>query len=86
MAAANRDEAFEILDSFPPEAVNVWISVTAFIHYLVQSSMTPDVKAETIAASFAPIFFGFLRKDFTLPTNTTISPLGYQKFIMFFIQ
>ncbi|KAJ4479376.1 DNase I-like protein [Lentinula aciculospora] len=104
VAAADRDEAFEILDAFPPETVNVWISITAFLHYIVQSS---PLRAETIgmfvsavvkymlqnnfrlAATFAPIFFGFLRTDLPSSTDTTpsaITPLGYQKFIMYFIQ
>ncbi|OJA10505.1 hypothetical protein AZE42_07826 [Rhizopogon vesiculosus] len=32
----SRDEAFELLDEFPPESVNVWISLTAFLHYISQ--------------------------------------------------
>ncbi|ETW77518.1 hypothetical protein HETIRDRAFT_105366 [Heterobasidion irregulare TC 32-1] len=33
-AATNRDEAFEILDVLPAVSVNVWISVTALLHFL----------------------------------------------------
>lgn len=32
----DQDQAFEALDSFPIVGVNVWISVTAFLHYIVQ--------------------------------------------------
>ncbi|KAH7876930.1 uncharacterized protein C8R40DRAFT_1248743 [Lentinula edodes] len=87
VAVTDRDEAFETLDAFPPEAVNVWISVTAFLHYVVQGS---SLRAEKIAATFAPVFFGFLRDDLTSTSDNTtasvITPLGYQKFIMYFIQ
>ncbi|KAJ3814924.1 DNase I-like protein [Lentinula aff. lateritia] len=47
-AVTDRDEAFETLDAFPPEAVNVWISVTAFLHYVVQGS---SPRAEKIGMS-----------------------------------
>ncbi|KAJ4491922.1 hypothetical protein C8J55DRAFT_449055 [Lentinula edodes] len=87
VAVTDRDEAFETLDAFPPEAVNVWISVTAFLHYVVQGS---SLRSEKIAATFAPVFFGFLRDDLTSssdnPSASIITPLGYQKFIMYFIQ
>lgn len=36
------------------------------------------------AATFAPVLFGFLREDYTLPPNATL--LGYQTFIKFFIE
>ncbi|KAJ3560511.1 hypothetical protein NP233_g10791 [Leucocoprinus birnbaumii] len=38
----SRDEAFELLDALQPAAVNVWITVTAFLHFICQSSETPD--------------------------------------------
>ncbi|KAJ3980467.1 DNase I-like protein [Lentinula detonsa] len=49
MAVEDRDEAFEVLDEFPPESVNVWISVTAFLHYIVQNSSS---RAEEIGMYF----------------------------------
>ncbi|KAJ7766342.1 DNase I-like protein [Mycena maculata] len=73
----NRDEAFELLDEFPPSAVNVWISVTAFLHFICQSSVDPDVRTKRIAGIFAPV----LLRD---PTNT-VSPVGRRNFILYFI-
>ncbi|KAF5365199.1 hypothetical protein D9758_005326 [Tetrapyrgos nigripes] len=63
VSATDRDEAFEALDSFPPAAVNVWISVTAFLHFVVQQSSDPEGMAQKIAAIFTPVFFGLLRSD-----------------------
>ncbi|KAJ8082122.1 hypothetical protein PM082_007969 [Marasmius tenuissimus] len=74
--AASRDEAFEILDALPPAAVNVWISVTAFLHFIVQSSAQPEARAVKIAARFAPILF----------RAPTISPLLTHRFLLYFIQ
>ncbi|KAL0579195.1 hypothetical protein V5O48_002817 [Marasmius crinis-equi] len=77
--ATSRDEAFEILDALHPASVNVWISVTAFLHFVAQSSSQPQVKAEKIAAKFAPI----LMRD---PPDTPISPLMPHRFVLHFIQ
>ncbi|KAJ3794881.1 DNase I-like protein [Lentinula aff. detonsa] len=49
VAVEDRDEAFEVLEEFPPESVNVWISVTAFLHYIVQNSSS---RAEEIGMYF----------------------------------
>ncbi|KAL1720460.1 hypothetical protein EV715DRAFT_289427 [Schizophyllum commune] len=35
-SVASRDEAFEVLEALPPASVNVWISVTAFMHFISQ--------------------------------------------------
>ncbi|KAK1220132.1 hypothetical protein PQX77_017122 [Marasmius sp. AFHP31] len=79
--ATSRDQAFEILDALPPAAVNVWISVTAFLHFIVQSSAQPEVRAVKIAARFAPILF-------RAPEDRapTISPLLTHRFLLHFIQ
>lgn len=37
----SRDAAFEMLSVFPPSSVNVWISVTAFLHLLTLKSGHP---------------------------------------------
>ncbi|KAG7095842.1 hypothetical protein E1B28_006537 [Marasmius oreades] len=78
---ASRDEAFEILDALPPTAVNVWISVTAFLHFIVQSSSQPEVTAEKIASRFAPIL---LRDSYG--ASPSISPLMTHRFLLYFIQ
>ncbi|KAF9255983.1 DNase I-like protein [Marasmius fiardii PR-910] len=77
----SRDEAFEILDALSPAAVNVWISVTAFLHFIVQSSSQPDLRAERIASRFAPILF---RDGYE--ASLSISPLMTHRFLLHFIQ
>ncbi|KAK7460941.1 hypothetical protein VKT23_008869 [Stygiomarasmius scandens] len=83
ISPTNRDEAFEALDSFPPASVNVWISVTAFLHFIVQSSSEPESKTQKIAAVFAPVLFGLFRKDSA--GSSAITPLQSQAFILHFI-
>ncbi|KAJ7450812.1 DNase I-like protein [Mycena latifolia] len=73
----SRDEAFEMLDAFPPAAVNVWISVTAFLHFVCQSSADPEAKAKKIASVFASV----LLRDAT----NAVSPIGRRNFLMYFI-
>ncbi|KAJ7118421.1 DNase I-like protein [Mycena crocata] len=73
----SRDEAFEMLDSFPPVAVNVWISVTAFLHFVCQSSANPDAKTKTIAERFMPL----LLRD----SANAVSPVGRRNFLLYFI-
>ncbi|KAK6974368.1 inositol polyphosphate 5-phosphatase OCRL-1 [Favolaschia claudopus] len=74
----SRDEAFELLDVFPPAAVNVWISVTAFLHFICQSSPDSDTKTNKIAGLFAPVL---LRDSANL-----YSPVGRRNFLLYFIQ
>jgi len=79
---ASRDEAFELLDLFSPAAVNVWITLTAFLHFLAQSaSEDSSARAEKIATIFAPVL---LRDD---PTSATppISPLAKREFLLYFV-
>ncbi|KAG1888409.1 hypothetical protein F4604DRAFT_2032996 [Suillus subluteus] len=53
----SRDEAFELRDGFPPDSVNVWISLTAFLHYISlqklpsESSTDQANMAERLGAS-----------------------------------
>lgn len=77
----SRDEAFELLDAFPPPSVNVWISLTAFLHFICQSSENPSDKAERIATIFAPVL---LRDDPESP-DPPVSPLGRRNFLLYFI-
>ncbi|KAF8189113.1 Endonuclease/exonuclease/phosphatase [Mycena galopus ATCC 62051] len=74
---ADRDEAFEMLEMFPPTTVNVWISVTAFLHYVCQSSVDHDAKTKRIASLFAPV----LLRDRT----NSVSPVGRRNFLLYFI-
>ncbi|RDB17258.1 Inositol polyphosphate 5-phosphatase OCRL-1 [Hypsizygus marmoreus] len=79
----SRDEAFELLDAFPAPSVNVWISVTAFLHFICQGSSDsePSQKAERIASMFAPVL---LRDDVDSPLPP-VSPLGKRDFLLYFI-
>ncbi|KAF9552113.1 DNase I-like protein [Agrocybe pediades] len=76
----NRDEAFELLDALPPVSVNVWISLTAFLHFLCQGTKA-ELHAEQIATVFAPI----LLRDDPASLNPPISPNGKRKFLLYFI-
>ncbi|KAF8909683.1 Endonuclease/exonuclease/phosphatase [Gymnopilus junonius] len=76
----NRDEAFELLDALMPAAVNVWISITAFLHFICQSSENED-QAERISTIFAPVL---LRDDPKLAIPP-VPPHGKRKFLLYFI-
>jgi phosphatidylinositol-bisphosphatase len=83
----SRDEAFELLDDFPPESVNVWISLTAFLHYMSlqkppSQSLTDSVDmAERLATVFAPV----LLRDDSTGLYTPVSPIGKRKFLLHFV-
>lgn len=83
----SRDEAFELLDEFPPESVNVWISLTAFLHYMSlqkpSSQLSTDKvdMAERLATVFAPV----LLRDDSTGLYTPVSPIGKRKFLLHFV-
>ncbi|KAJ7742592.1 DNase I-like protein [Mycena metata] len=74
----SRDEAFEMLDAFDGAGVNVWISVTAFLHYVCQSSKDPEGRTRAIARVFTPI----LLRD----SDAGVSPVGRRGFLLWFIR
>ncbi|KAF5350453.1 hypothetical protein D9756_008648 [Leucocoprinus leucothites] len=76
----SRDEAFELLDALQPAAVNVWITITAFLHFICQSSEVPGY-----AESIAGIFTAVLMRDDPKSTAPPISSIGKRKFILQFI-
>ncbi|TFK32280.1 Endonuclease/exonuclease/phosphatase [Crucibulum laeve] len=80
MQMTSQDEAFELLDALPAAAVNVWISVTAFLHFICQSSKDTE-HVEKIASVFAPV----LLRDDPLSTVLPVSPAGKRKFLLYFI-
>lgn len=77
----NREEAFELLDDLPAVNVNVWISITAFLHFIGQQS--PDdvqKRTEHLASIFAPVLFK------SPPDRPNIiSPLAERNFLLYFI-
>ncbi|PIL28841.1 hypothetical protein GSI_08887 [Ganoderma sinense ZZ0214-1] len=75
----SRDEAFEILDELPAANVNVWISLTAFLHYIGQQESYQD-KAEQLVAVFTLVLF---RDDLTSPMPVSVT--GRRNFLRYFI-
>ncbi|KAH9925009.1 DNase I-like protein [Epithele typhae] len=76
---AGRDEAFEVLDQLPMVNVNVWISLTAFLHFIGQQDGAPGY-GEQLVAAFAPVLF---RDDLT--SATPVSVIGGRNFLRYFI-
>jgi len=76
----DRDEAFELLDGLPAASVNVWISITAYLHFICQTAQDPRL-AERIAKILAPV----LMRDDPLSPTLPISPQGKSKFLLNFI-
>ncbi|KAL5507754.1 hypothetical protein ACEPAH_5372 [Sanghuangporus vaninii] len=85
----DRDEAFEVLSSeLPNYVLNVWISLTAFLHYVAQQRTSVDqekpnenIKAVVLACIFAPVL---LRDEPGIPVKMT--PLAKRRFLLHFIQ
>ncbi|KIJ16415.1 hypothetical protein PAXINDRAFT_132353 [Paxillus involutus ATCC 200175] len=83
----DKDEAFELLDEFPHECINVWISLTAFLHYIAQQDSSKDHspnshrKAQKLAMILAPT----LLRDDPTGVHPRVSPLGKSKFLLHFI-
>ncbi|KAK0195909.1 DNase I-like protein [Armillaria mellea] len=79
----DREGAFEVLETLPTANVNVWISITAFLHYVAQENV-PDAseepkqneKAARIAAIFAPVL---------LRDVNEAGPVRKWEFLMYFI-
>ncbi|KAF9011762.1 Endonuclease/exonuclease/phosphatase [Cyathus striatus] len=80
MQMTNRDEAMEILGVLPPTSVNVWISVSAFLHYICQTS-EDNQHAQKLAEVFAPV----IMRDDTDSATTTLpaSPAGKRSLFSF---
>ncbi|KAJ8488584.1 hypothetical protein ONZ51_g3464 [Trametes cubensis] len=76
---SSRDEAFELLDQFPVVNVNVWISLTAFLHFLGQQETYLD-KVKRLVAFFTPVLF---RDD--LSSSVPVSVVGKRNFLRYFI-
>ncbi|EJD01693.1 DNase I-like protein [Fomitiporia mediterranea MF3/22] len=86
--ATDRDEAFEVMSSeLPGTSVNVWISLTAFLHYLAQQIIPGEensgggTKASLLACIFAPVL---LRDE--PDAAKRVSPLAKRRFLLHFIQ
>ncbi|KAF8428466.1 hypothetical protein L210DRAFT_989796 [Boletus edulis BED1] len=42
LQAWDKDEAFEVLSAFPHESINVWISLTAMLHFIAKQGASKD--------------------------------------------
>ncbi|KAI9567754.1 DNase I-like protein [Boletus coccyginus] len=88
----DKDEAFEVLNMFPHENINVWISLTAFLHYIAQQGGSKDDsnptgpktahKLERPASIFAPV----LLRDDASGVYPRASPIGKHDFLLLFIE
>ncbi|KAH8102042.1 DNase I-like protein [Cristinia sonorae] len=74
----DREQAFELLDDLPSASVNVWISVTAFLHFITQQAR--GVSDTPVTSIFASVL---LRDELTTPTP--VSPVGKQRFVRYFV-
>ncbi|KAG9037180.1 hypothetical protein FRB95_006433 [Tulasnella sp. JGI-2019a] len=77
----DREEAYGILESLPTASANVWISLTAFLHFKLQDG-SGSSKAKALAEVFAPVL---LRDDPSLPPSRWMSPLAKRTFVMYFL-
>ncbi|KAK7680399.1 hypothetical protein QCA50_016639 [Cerrena zonata] len=78
---ASRDEAFELLDNLPSASVNVWISITAFLHFVNQQTSDNEKNRTSLLAD---IFSPILMRD-NLDVSAPISPISKRRFLLFFM-
>ncbi|KAI6014392.1 hypothetical protein PISMIDRAFT_672048 [Pisolithus microcarpus 441] len=89
LQAKDREAAFELLDEFPRGSINVWISLTAFLHYVGRRlsgsgkdrSQSIRDQALRVATFFAPI----LLRDDPSGEFPRVSPIGKRDFLLHFI-
>ncbi|KAG6337006.1 hypothetical protein ID866_2066 [Astraeus odoratus] len=84
MQVRDKVEAFEFLDEFPRESINIWISLTAFLHYIgkgADDQCAPPSRARRLAILFAPI----LLRDDPSGSIPRVSPIGKRDFLLHFI-
>ncbi|THH32874.1 hypothetical protein EUX98_g1340 [Antrodiella citrinella] len=82
--ATDREQAFQLLDELPGASVNVWISVTAFLHFISQQAHSASDSPTSDAGQLARVFASVLLRD-DLTTSTPVSPVGKRKFVGYFV-
>ncbi|KAH0831235.1 DNase I-like protein [Lanmaoa asiatica] len=88
LQARDKDEAFEVLSAFPHESINVWISLTAFLHYFARQCISEDKSNPTVlrrAQRLASIFAPVLLRDDPTGVHPRASPVGKRDFLLHFI-
>ncbi|THH05204.1 hypothetical protein EW145_g4967 [Phellinidium pouzarii] len=85
---SNRDEAFEVITTeLSGSSLNVWISLTAFLHYVSQNRGHTSVEFERNKTEILACIFGdILLRDDANGTAVQVSPLSKRIFLMHFIQ
>jgi phosphatidylinositol-bisphosphatase len=85
----SRDEAFELLDMLPPTSVNVWIAITAFLHFVRHQSDDPELEGQRIATIFAPLLLRDDDDELSSGAGTagggSMTPLAKRKLLLYFI-
>ncbi|KJA23929.1 hypothetical protein HYPSUDRAFT_136984 [Hypholoma sublateritium FD-334 SS-4] len=95
---ASRDEAFELLEELAPASVNVWISVTAFLHFVCQNSKDENHAVKIgecdtcsivvdiyIIVREADVLAPILLRDDPSSSTPPISPAAKSHFLLYFI-
>lgn len=82
--SSSREQAYEILDTLPGLNANMWISITAFLHFFCQQEdrSKNSSSAQTLARIFSNVLWG---DSMTMPLSNRLSPLTRVGFLMFFI-
>ncbi|CAE6400240.1 unnamed protein product [Rhizoctonia solani] len=81
---SSREQAYEILDTLPGLNANMWISITAFLHFFCQQDRR--AKSIEVTQKIARLFADVLWFDsMTMPLTNRLSPLTRVGFLMFFI-
>ncbi|KZT05009.1 DNase I-like protein [Laetiporus sulphureus 93-53] len=75
----SKEDAFELLDQLPSVPLNVWISVTAVLHYVTQQASSL-LLVEKLVAVFSEVL---LRDD--TDSSITTSVVGKRNFLRYFI-
>ncbi|KAG8709688.1 hypothetical protein FRC08_018159 [Ceratobasidium sp. 394] len=80
----SKEQAYEILDYLPSINANMWISITAFLHFFCQQDERKEHEGSvcTIARIFAEVLWG---DTMTIPLANRLSLLTRMGFLTFFI-
>jgi phosphatidylinositol-bisphosphatase len=81
----DRDQAFEVVAALPSVNANVFVSVTAFLHFYahsVKDEAEISKRIVLLASAFGPVLF---RDDPDVPPINRLSPLAKQTFLSLFI-
>ncbi|KAH9931574.1 DNase I-like protein [Fomitopsis serialis] len=78
---SSKDSAFELLEDLPAVNLNVWISTTAVLHFIVQQAASA-ARIEQLVAVFTSVL---LPDDPTADTSPSATVRGKRAFLRYFI-